>query len=106
MPKNTYNIVDWFLKHRDFSFDDYVDDEIKDKIKDQSSQKFFERGMDIAIKYAPVRKEDSKAPNKKESLRKLKKNTNMISSAVGTIMAEPKFNRNLDEFFKTKFLEP
>ena len=69
MPKDTYNLVEWILEHRDFSFDHYVDDETKDKIKEKSSEEFFKRGIDIAIKYAPTRKEDSKAPDKKASLR-------------------------------------
>lgn len=95
-PKGvTYGLVDWFIKKLDFDLKDYIDDETKDKIKDQSSQEFFEKGMDIAIS-------GTGSSEKKESLRKLKKNISMESSGVGTISTDPKFIDNLDEFFEAK----
>ncbi len=98
MPKNTYDIVDWFIQKLNFNFNDYVDDETKDKIEDQSSQEFFRKGMDIAISKA-------ESSEKANTLRKLKRNTNMESNAVGGIIGNSKFSSNLDDFFETKLKE-
>ena len=98
MAGTNYGLVEWFIEKLDFDFNDYVDDETKDKVKDQSSQEFFRQGMDIAISGAET-------TDKANTLRKLKRNTNMESNAIAEITRKRDFNRNLTEFFEAKLSE-